>query len=326
MAKSVLKTTPAQKASVGGLIVVALLILAVAVIILGGEKGFLSRRYELNARFTRISGLQTGAPVWLAGKKVGYVENIHYVRDQPDRVYVDVNMRINTDVSDLIRTDTEARISTLGLLGDKMLSLTMGSPDSAKLEPGDYVQTANPIDFEELITKGVETFEDLAEGGKSLKSIAAKLDTGAGTLGRLINSSEVYFDIERIAGHTESIAGKIDRNEGTVGRLFSDPKLYDDMVATLERVDRLVDTLEAGGGTLGRLVKDPALYDHLTTSLGRIDTLIARIERGEGTSGKLISSDELYRSLSGSVSSLDSLIKDIRDNPDKYFDVSVSIF
>ncbi len=326
MARPVLKTTSTQKASIGGLIVVALLVLGVAIIILGGEQGFFSNKYELKARFERISGLQVGAPVWLAGQKVGYVSHIEFVRDAPEGVRIDVTMRVNSDYRDLIRRDSEARIGTLGLLGDKFIGISLGSQGSPMLEPKKYVKTDNPIDFEELIRRGVDTFDDLAKGGKSLKSIAAKIDSGQGTIGMLINNPSMYFDMAKIARYTEQISGRIERNEGTIGRLFNDPALYDEMVVAVDNVQALIDSIGSGEGTVGRLVKDPALYEHLSSSLGKIDSLIARVERGEGTSGKLISSDELYRQLSNSVESLDSLLLDIRENPQRYLKVKVTIF
>lgn len=326
MARTVLRTTPAQKASIGGLIVVAILILLVSIIVLGGEAGLFSERYELIARFNRISGLQSGAPVWLAGQKVGYVSRIQFVKDDYDSVFIDVTLKIEKKFQELIRSDSEARISTLGLLGDKLVGLSLGTQDGEVLKNGEYVKTNNPLDIEELISKGVETFEDLSEGGKSLKSIAAKLDTGDGTIARLINDDAVYSDISKLASYSEKIAGRIERNEGTIGRLFSDPELYDEIVLAVDRTQALIDTIESGSGTLGRLIKDPSVYNHISHTLGNIDSLMARIEHGEGTAGQLISSDELYDELSKSASSLDSLLIDIRENPMKYFKVKVTIF
>jgi len=326
MARSTIKTSSSQKASVGGLIVVAIIILAVAIILIGGEQGFLSRKYDIKARFTRISGLQTGAPVWLAGMRIGHVAQIDFVKADNDTVYIDIIMKINGEVSDLIRRDSEARISTLGLLGDKYVGLTLGSPDSSVIKPGEYVRTNNPIDMEELIGQGVETFEDLSEGGKYLKSIAAKLDTGQGTLGKLINDPDTYFDLAKITEHTERIIRKIDNNEGTIGRIFNDPQLYDKTVDVINRTQILLDTLQNAEGTVNKLIKDPELYDHLKGSLQRVDTLVSRIERGEGTTGKLISDDELYDHLLNTVSSLDSLLNDIKENPEGYFKVKITIF
>jgi len=326
MARPVLRTTPSQKASVGGLIVVALLILMVSIIILGGNAGLFSERYELIARFERISGLQTGAPVWLAGQKVGYVSAIKFVKGDGDSVFIDVTLKIDKSVQELIRDDSEARISTLGLLGDKLVGLSLGTSNAKILQDGNFVDTNNPLDVEELISKGVETFEDLSEGGKSLKSIAAKLDSGQGTLGKLINQDELYIDIVKLAHYSEEIAGRIERNEGTIGRLFSDTQLYDEMVLVMNRTQALLDTVESGSGTMGRLIKDPAIYDHISNTLGNIDTLVARIEYGQGTAGQFISNDELYNQLNKSVGSLDSLLMDIRENPMKYFKVKVTVF
>jgi phospholipid/cholesterol/gamma-HCH transport system substrate-binding protein len=311
---------------VGGLIVVALLILMVSIIILGGEAGIFSERYELIGRFKRISGLQSGAPVWLAGQKVGYVSNIEFVKADDDTVYIDVTLKIDKKVQGLIRSDSEARISTLGLLGDKLVGLSLGTQGARILQDGEYVTTNNPLDIEELISKGVETFEDLSEGGKSLKSIAAKLDTGDGTLARLINDDGIYADLAKLADYSQKIAGRIERNEGTIGRLFSDPELYDKIVFSVERTQALIDTIESGSGTLGRLIKDPAVFEHISHTLGNIDTLVARIEHGQGTAGQLISSDQLYNELAKSAASLDSLLIDIRSNPMRYFKVKVTIF
>ncbi len=304
----------------------ALLVLMVSIIVLGGEAGLFSERYELKARFTRISGLQSGAPVWLAGQRVGYVSNIEFVRSETDTVFIDVTLKIDKSVQELIRSDSEARISTLGLLGDKLVGLSLGTQSGQILVDGDLIKTNNPLDIEELISKGVKTFEDLSEGGKSLKSIAAKLDTGDGTLARLINEDAVYVDLAKLADYSEKIAGRIERNEGTIGRMFSDTELYDEIVSAVNRTQALIDTIESGSGTLGRLIKDPSVYDHMSHTLGNIDSLVARIEHGQGTAGQLISNDELYDELSRSASSLDSLLIDIRENPMKYFKVKVTIF
>ncbi|MCD6417609.1 MCE family protein [bacterium] len=316
-----------KKIAVGGLISAAFLLAMAAIIIVSGQEGLLRHRYELRARMDQVNGLQVGAPVWLAGVNVGSVSDIIFIQnDTTGKTKIEIRMKIKKAVQDLITEDSNARIGTLGLLGDKYVAISLGDPEKRPLQDGDYITSANPIDFEAVLSKGVDVFDDVAVTVYSFKDIARKINKGEGTLGKLINDPNLYFSLEDFLNVVEKMADKVERNEGTIGLLFNDTTLYWNSARALEELAALTDTLKRGEGTLKMLLRDKTLYNNMISTVGKIDTLISQIQSGKGTTGALISNRELYEKLSSSISELDSLVSDIRQNPGKYLKVKVSLF
>ena len=322
-----IKHSTDKRIAVGGLITAAFFLAMVTIIIVSGEQGFLRRHYELHARMDQVNGLQVGAPVWLAGVNVGSVSEVKFILDDSTgHTRIELLMKIKKGVQELIREDSRARIGTLGLLGDKYVAVSLGNPQQPMLRDGDYIQSTNPIDFEELISRSVGVVDDITSTVHSFKHIAAKIDEGEGTLGLLVNDPVLYFNMEKLFDLVEKMASKIDRNEGTIGLLFNDTTLYRNSEHALEELASLADTLKRGEGTLKMLLRDPTLYNKMVTSVDRIDSLITQIQSGKGTTGALISDRELYMRMSQSIAGLDSLFRDIKENPKKYLKIKVSLF
>jgi len=322
-----LKKRSDRRVAVGGLITAAIFLALAAIIVISGQEGLLRSRYELRTRMDRVNGLQVGAPVWLAGVNVGSVSDIIFFNAGKANVTkIEVRMKIKKSIQHLIRSDSKARIGTLGLLGDKYIALTLGSQDSIMLEDKNYICSTNPVDFEELITRSVGVVDDITETAVSVKNIAKKVDNGTGTLGKLINEPLMYFDLTHLLNLVQRLTDKVNNNEGTIGLLFNNPSLYHHLDTTLMEISSLTDTIKRGQGTLKKLLKDSTLYNNMVSSIAKIDSLVEQIQTGQGTTGALISNKELYNKLVSSVVSLDSLVQDIKKNPGKYLKVKVSLF
>jgi len=322
-----LKRHADRKVAVGGLIVAAVFLALVAIIVISAQEGFLRKRYELRTLMEQVNGLQDGAPVWLAGHPIGNVSGIIFITDDSTgEVKLEVRMKINKKYQPLITSNSKVRIGTLGLLGDKYVAMTLGSPDSVMLQDRDYLQSTSPIDFEELISRSVGVIDDFTATTSSFKEIVAKVNEGTGTLGKFVNDPNLYFDFEKFFMSVEKLSSKVEKNEGTIGLLFNDPGLYHHLDSALIEIASLADTLKSGEGTLKQLLRDPKLYNNMVASVARIDSLIIQIQMGKGTTGQLISNAELYNRIVSSVSSLDSLVSEIKNNPGKFLKVKVSLF
>lgn len=87
----------------------------------GGEASAGPDRYELTARFNNISGIERGADVRIAGVKAGVVKAI----DGDPKLFEAV-LTMSLDKKWLLPDDTDARISTDGLLGGAYVALEPG--------------------------------------------------------------------------------------------------------------------------------------------------------------------------------------------------------
>src|SRR5262245_35983783 len=98
---------------------------------LGARTRLFEPRYTIHAEFTEVGGLAEGATVRLAGVQIGRVSDVR-LPDQPgSKVRVDLN--ISRRYSNRIRRDSIARIETQGLLGDKIVEITVGTAGAPPL-------------------------------------------------------------------------------------------------------------------------------------------------------------------------------------------------
>lgn len=103
-------------------------------------------RYTVRARFSSVGTLKPGAPVRIAGVKVGTVSGL-VLRDY--QAEADLSIRRSVELP----KDTIASIRTEGLIGNSFVSLSPGG-SLQTLRPGDLVaQTEPAIDFADLLAR-----------------------------------------------------------------------------------------------------------------------------------------------------------------------------
>ena len=152
---------------IGVLVLAAILLFVGFVLSIGRRSALFEERYSLWASFTSTEGLAVGAPVRMGGVPVGNVTRIAFGRDPKDRGIV-VTMAVERRVQDRIREDSVASIGTIGLVGDKVLDITVGSHDRPPLPPGARLASLDPTDFSGLLRKGDQILEHVTRISASL--------------------------------------------------------------------------------------------------------------------------------------------------------------
>lgn len=149
----------------------------------------------------------------------------------------------------------------------------------------------------------------------NLNDISKKVETGEGTIGKLVNDDAIYREAKdaiTIARETldtvSKISKKIEEGEGTLGKLITDANAYDKMMDTLtdlkatftnakdvlNNLNRMAEDIRAGKGSLGKLMTDDSFYEQTKATMESLNKIADRIEKGEGTLGKLINDETLY--------------------------------
>lgn len=106
------------------------------------------------AEFSSSDGIMIGSDVRLAGVKVGSVTELSL----NNKTYMAI-VEISVDEEIKLPEDTEANISSNGLLGEKYVALNVGGSD-IMLENGDnLIYTQGSIDFLNLILKFANDFK-----------------------------------------------------------------------------------------------------------------------------------------------------------------------
>jgi phospholipid/cholesterol/gamma-HCH transport system substrate-binding protein len=230
-----MKTTTVSEIKVGIFVVIILILFGVAVFAIGSHQKLFQSQYTLRASFSDIQGLMVGAPVRLAGLTVGRVDAI-YIPPELQNKTITVVLKISKGLQERIREDSVASIQTMGLLGDKYVEISMGSPPGKVLPDGGRIASSEPIDLFEYATKLEETINVVNSILVDVKEISGQIRTGKGLLHAILYDPEggkVVDNLASTAKSINSIVDKVDRGEGTLGALVNDPTVYDDLKVIL---------------------------------------------------------------------------------------------
>jgi len=125
--------------------------------------------YQVTARFDNIGDLKPGAPVSLAGVRIGEVQDIAI---DPQDFKAVVKMRIATQYN-TIPDDSDAGIQTQGLLGGKYVGVNPGGSESYLKEGSTIEFTQSAIVLENLVNRLFSTIASRPSGGDSAAGEAA---------------------------------------------------------------------------------------------------------------------------------------------------------
>jgi phospholipid/cholesterol/gamma-HCH transport system substrate-binding protein len=298
---------------VGLLVIISFALLAAAIFFVGGETGIFTEKMTITAQLPSGDGLRPGAEVWLDGVVVGNVSRVSIAREPRPGYGVDVEMRIDAQYQNLIRTDSTLSIGNIGLLGDKNVEISRGTEAGQPVADGGIIQGKAAGDIRRIISGTDDLVANLKVLSDKFVEISDTIDRGEGTLGKILNNSEIHDNMNNAVLEAEMLIKDIRTGPGTTGRLINDDEIYERMSGLLNRIDSLVVRAESGNGTIARFLNDPALYESMDRLLVRMDDLTARLDRGEGTFGKLLRDEGLYNDMRGTMDRLNGLVAAIQE-------------
>lgn len=286
---------------VGLTVLLAVAILAAGILVIGKRNFLFSATNRYRVQFETVAGLAEGNPVQLNGVNVGSVERIVLPENVSEPllvVWIDVERRYASRV----REDSQARIKTLGLLGDKYVDITTGSPAAAEIPPGGEIPAAQPTDVDKLIASGEDVAENIVRTASSLAQILGRMEAGEGILGELLverpDGRRVTDTLQQTLESVESVTARIERGEGLVGRLLTDRDLADRVEATVSRFDSILDEVTDGDGILPGLLGDAeakakmdATLESLAGTMADLEIVAAELRSGRGLLPRLLNDE-----------------------------------
>jgi phospholipid/cholesterol/gamma-HCH transport system substrate-binding protein len=194
-----------RAARLGAFIVATLAILVAGTFIIGGKQYLFSSTYQLKAQFDNVEGLDAGADVRLGGVHSGTVRAIRLPTKPGERVTVVMDLGKST--REILKQDSMVTIETEGLLGNQYLAISFGSATSANVLDGDMLASQPPLEMSDLLVKmsdildsSQEAIQNATRATANLDSISAKINSGHGTVGALVNDKRLYADLEQTTG------------------------------------------------------------------------------------------------------------------------------
>jgi len=187
-------------ARLGAFIVVALAILVAGVFLIGNKQYLFSSTYRVKAQFANVVGLADGADVRVGGVHSGTVHSIELPHTAGGKVTV--VMDLDNSTHEIIKQNSVASIETEGLLGNQYVAISFGSDGVAEVKNGDTIQSLPPLIMSDMLktASGIldsskQAVQNATEATAHLNSVTAKIDSGQGTVGALVNDKELYTNL-----------------------------------------------------------------------------------------------------------------------------------
>ena len=310
---------------------VALVVIAIAILKLGQAAHLFTSRYTLVSFVPNTAGLRVGGQVTVAGQLAGSVKSIEFLPVDADTMKnLKIIIEVDREVQAQVRRDSQAKLKTLGLLGDKVFDISPGTPRFSALSDGDTLRLGEALDYEAVLVQASGALDQVVSLTGSLQKVANGVVAGEGTVGQLLTNRQLFDNLNSTLATTNTLMGRLQNPRGTVGQLLNDPALYNNLNRVLNSADTLVAALgtgiNSGNGTVGKLLRDDSLYVRLLSAVSGVDTLVTTMNAGNGTVRKLFTDEQLYAQLLQSVTNLNQVLTDVRSNPGRYTRGLIRVF
>ena len=325
-----MKAKSGMELRVGIFVVAALLVGGTLAFVIGNQSNLFRTKTTFRAVFDEVDGLRTGNAVRIAGVVVGTVESVSFMDDGR----LEARFRVVDDAAHLVRgnpddvppddapegTPQPSRLSIgqKGMLGDKLLDLTVGDPS---LPPWPPEQPMLLDDAAGLFERAGAVAEEVEATARNLRLLTDPL-----------RDQELAEDIEAIADNLATVTGMLAAGEGTVGRFLADAELADDVAESVRNTRLLTGQLAAASGSARRIVREVEAGDGTAHALiygeeGRatlanvarasdaLATLLVDVREGEGTVHELVYDDlgtDLVANLTQASEDLAAITEEVR--------------
>lgn len=280
----------------GALILLSIVLLFSGLFYVGRQENLFSNIFYLNAYFNDVKGLQEGDNVRYSGIDVGTVNDIEIISD----TLVKVRFGIRKNIARFIKEDSHAEIGTEGLMGNKILIVYPGSPQSESIEENEQIPVNTTLDFDELMAELGNATNKINEITTNINKITRKLNSGYGLLGKLLNDTIIPDQMDILGDNAveaskeiRAISAKLNRGEGDLGKLLNEDQVSKSLMGSMNKVDSL--TMETkklterlnlianqvvhGKGVVNKLLYDSTFAEELDQSLNKIDETVVEIEQ-----------------------------------------------
>jgi|SRR5215211_4549347 len=293
---------------VGVFIFVALIIFIVGVLTLGGQRKTFADTIDVKAVFDDVNGLQRGSNVWYAGVKIGTIKTLGFNKQGG----VDVVMSIDEEARQYIHKDAKAKVGTDGLIGNKIIVLYGGNPQTTAVVEGDVLTVEKQANMDELMSTLQTNNKNILDITTDFKLVSRRIAEGQGSLGKLLKE--------------ETLVNDLNSSLATLRRVTQNAEQLTSQVASY------TTQLRKPGSLTNDLISDTVLFSRLRTSVSQIeevtrtatevmstvravsDNLSADLNKTNTPAGVLLHDQETAASLRATIKNLQSSTEKLDEN------------
>lgn len=278
--------------TIGLSVTIATLIVIFGILWLG-KSNFFVKGLHLKMLVDDANGLATGDEILYRGLQVGSVQNTE-IREHHIVIY------LKTEKISRLPADSRFRIKEVSLLGEKAVEIIPGYSKK-------YLQFGDTVKGE--VSGGISQVLGRSE------SYGKRIDDILNNIGNL-SGKKTMSSLQNLILELRKTNRNL--NDLIKGNLKNALSNIDEITRTNKAaVHTFLDTLARRAGDISLTIKN------LKSASASLDSISSDLNSGRGTIGKLLQNDSIYYNMNNTIQHLDSLILDVKQNPEKYFEVKV---
>lgn len=314
-----MQSAPNKRAiTVGIFIVLGLVFLLAGILAVGNIRSTFVRKIQVTTIFDDVNGLQAGNNVWFSGVKIGTVDKLRFYGESQVRVVI----KIDEKSQQYIRKDAKVKISTDGLIGNKIIIIYGGSSIAEPVVDGDTLGIERQISTDDMISTLQQNNANLLAITTDFKTISKKLVDGEGSIGKLLSDESLYkslgvtlASLERSSAHAEKLTAaisdygvKLNQKGSLANDLVTDTTIFKNVQASVQQLKELTRTASEA-------------TDNLKVASSNVSIATSKLENKSSPLGVLlydeVSAEHLkatLKNLEGGSKKLDEDLRALQDN------------
>ena len=230
---------PGYQWKLGMFVIIGLILFVTTIYYVGKQKNLFGSTFELNAKFNSVNGLEVGNNVRFSGINIGTVEEIEFLTDTS----VTIKLVIKEEVRKYIKKDAIASISSDGLMGDKVLTISSGKNSKVIVEDSDNIASKKAIEMDDLMVSVKKSVDNAGVITAQLAEFSYSMNNGNGALSKLVSDEEFANSIKNMITNLENSSNefkkftfKMNDGKSALSKLVSDEKMGRMIDSTLTNV------------------------------------------------------------------------------------------
>jgi phospholipid/cholesterol/gamma-HCH transport system substrate-binding protein len=280
--------------TVGLFLAIGLIIFILGVFTLGGQQKSFEKNIHISAVFDDVAGLKKGNDVWFSGVKVGTISSIKFVGISK----VDVKMKVDQATQQYIHRNSGVRISSDGLIGNKIIVIDGGSPQAPVVQDNDVLQAEKLVSTDDMFKTLQQNNQNLLAITTDFKLLSHKILQGKGTVGTLLADSTMGVQLRnsmtnlqaatasaaRLAVQLNQFSNKMNTKGGLADKFLTDTATFNSIkgaatqlqaAATNAQVltnnlNKASNKLNTNDNAIGVLLNDPKGAVQVQTTLNNL--------------------------------------------------------
>ncbi|SHG21818.1 phospholipid/cholesterol/gamma-HCH transport system substrate-binding protein [Flavobacterium micromati] len=212
----------------GMFVIIGLVLFIGTIYFIGKQKNLFGSTFELNSKFKSVNGLEVGNNVRLSGINIGTIDGIEFLTDSS----VVIKLVIKDEVRKFIKKDAIASISSDGLMGDKVLTISAGKISKIVVEDNDNIVSKESVEMDDLLVSVKKSVDNAAIISTELATFSYNMNNGNGALSKLVSDEQFGNSIKKTALNLENsteefkkFTTKMNDGKGALSKLVSDQRL-----------------------------------------------------------------------------------------------------